>query len=1000
MVESFVHEFITRPELFYLEDDSRLHIPVAKKISDEDLVFLKIDEVTFDEKAPRKEALENVLSTMRIKGINFLYLIVGDGKKVSFFYGLSRDIVQRCPEKYNIKELGREVLQRSLEGNFRGSIISEVSDKDTKMMLSKIQSMRYVQTFDGVPGVAKDNEKYQGIDRLVDTMLGDNFVLVVSAKHLPYAAVRQIEQNIYAFCNNLAPIAKKSRQRGESDSKTEVKSTATGINESVADSNSKTESKNFGISTQESRQETNNYKDNSSRGQSRGTTDTSQTGSHSTNIGTSKTKGNSKNVTEGTNITNGHSNNESVEYINKEAQDWLKYIDEVLLKRLDYGKGKGIFLSTVTIFTNSMTSKIKLENTITALFSSDVGNRVPLRAKELSANGDYLEAVKNFQIPIGCFTENIKSTEVYTRAALSQYTTDKKAFLANWFSAGELAILAGLPQKETVGLSLREEVEFGLNYKDNIREYDKLHLGSLVQSGRVLNNIPIYLDRSELNKHIFISGVTGAGKTTTCQKILLESAMPFLVIEPAKTEYRILTKNYDDILIFTLGKDKVAPFRLNPLEFFKHESISSHVDMLKACIESAFDMEAAIPQIIEKAIYESYSQCGWNVTNDTNRFYKDPFADDVEAFPTLAEVIENCRKVVDEQGFDERLKNDYIGSINARLQGLVVGAKGLMLNTRRSINFRDLVHRRVILEIEDIRSGAEKSLVMGFIMSNLIEAIKAEFFEDTSFKHITLVEEAHRLLAKYEPGDSLSKKQGVETFANMLAEVRKYGESLIIADQIPAKLTPEVLKNTNTKIVHKLFAQDDKDAVGNTMALTKDQVQYLSSLDPGRVIAFSQGWEKALQVQVMQKTDTTNKQLIDEETIRGRALDYYAKEYKKNFFNGLGGMQEKPDVNKIKDLIFNASLFDEINNEFVNIINISEITPAFKDVFNGVAELIGASSVVNYLVRRFYHIDKNDKDNIVIKALNVMVENMQQGINNFAEMDAVVFNGLSVKRRI
>ena len=100
------------------------------------------------------------------------------------------------------------------------------------------------------------------------------------------------------------------------------------------------------------------------------------------------------------------------------------------------------------------------------------------------------------------------------------------------------------------------------------------------------------------------------------------------------------------------------------------------------------------------------------------------------------------------------------------------------------------------------------------------------------------------------------------------------------------------------------------------------------------------------------------------------------------------------------DLQDPPSLFDEMNKEFVNIINISEVTPAFKDAFNGVAELIGASSVVNYLVRRFYHIDKNDKENIVIKALNVMVENMQQGINNFAEMDAVVFNGLSVKRRI
>ena len=68
----------------------------------------------------------------------------------------------------------------------------------------------------------------------------------------------------------------------------------------------------------------------------------------------------------------------------------------------------------------------------------------------------------------------------------------------------------------------------------------------------------------------------------------------------------------------------------------------------------------------------------------------------------------------------------------------------------------------------------------------------------------------------------------------MLAEIRKYGESMIIADQIPNKLTPEVLKNTNTKIVHTIFAQDDKDAIGGTMSLTKDQRVFLSNLKRGR----------------------------------------------------------------------------------------------------------------------------------------------------------------------
>ena len=88
----------------------------------------------------------------------------------------------------------------------------------------------------------------------------------------------------------------------------------------------------------------------------------------------------------------------------------------------------------------------------------------------------------------------------------------------------------------------------------------------------------------------------------------------------------------------------------------------------------------------------------------------------------------------------------------------------------------------------------------------------------------------------------------------MLAEVRKYGESLIIVDQIPDKMTPEILKNTNTKIVHKLFAQDDKDAVGNTMALTDEQKSFLSNLPPGRAVMFSQGWTKAIQLQVRKKT--------------------------------------------------------------------------------------------------------------------------------------------------
>ena len=50
-----------------------------------------------------------------------------------------------------------------------------------------------------------------------------------------------------------------------------------------------------------------------------------------------------------------------------------------------------------------------------------------------------------------------------------------------------------------------------------------------------------------------------------------------------------------------------------------------------------------------------------------------------------------------------------------------------MLNTKHSIDFRKLLDKRVVFELEEIRNGNEKSLVMGFILSNFIEEIKANF---------------------------------------------------------------------------------------------------------------------------------------------------------------------------------------------------------------------------------------------------------------------------------
>ena len=884
-------------------------------IENKDIVLYRIDEVTFEDEAPRKEALENVLSAVRIPGVNFLYLIVGDKAGVKFYYGLVRNLYEEMESKLSVKEIGDNILQASIRGNFRGCKINDVTPEDKTPLLKKICSMPYISRIEGVAGTIKDNEEFQSVDRLVDIMQGEEFCVLLIAKALQPQFVTELENTLQHAYNALSPVAKYSLQEGTSTGKSSSRTMTKGESESVTSGNSKAEGSNktitHGTTSNQGTQDTEGT--NSSSGgsssssgktkskavtKSGGTSDSTATANSKTlTTNSSKTTGGNHSISDQEGKNESSSQTYSREYLNKSAGEWIKYCDDVIFPRLDYGKGKGIFLSSFYVLAKKKTALIKLENTALSLYSGKQGNRVPLRAFHVEEPTNRI-SIFNYQLPMGKFKGNAAEDKKNARAMLSQMIECKKTFpLCNWMTTNELSMLAGLPQKEIIGMRLREEVEFGLNYEEP-QTVNRIYLGNMVQNGNEVPTTPVYLDKTVLDKHVFIAGVTGSGKTTTCHKILLQSKLPFLVIEPAKTEYRILRNNPQckNLLVFTLGNDGVAPFRLNPFEFMRHENITSHVDMIKASIEAAFDMEAAIPQLIETILYRCYEDRGWDITTNKNLKYSDPFADDADSFPTFSDMLKNIEKIVSEQKFDERLKNDYIGSIRARLQSLILGSKGLMLDTKRSVDFDDLLDRQVVLELEGIKNGSEKALIMGFVLSAFNEAVRERYLrKGRPHPHIILIEESHRLLSRFVPGDSLNKKQAVETFADMLAEIRKYGESLVIVDQIPNKLAPDVLKNTNTKIVHRIFAQDDKDAVGNTMALQQDQKEFLSSLNIGRAIMFSDNFGQALQVQIVPDTSTAKAPLADKK-LKFNVFNYYQTHCKRPIF-----MKTRIPLNKLNN---------------------------------------------------------------------------------------------------
>jgi len=929
---------------------------VEREIVLRECCFFQIEELTFEEKAPRREAMENVLSTFRdLEGMSFIYLILGSGQDVKFYFGIAKDFAHEKAENLSAPTIGGDLLKPSIQGNFRGCQIRELTNEDKRDVLKRLKNVSCAGILTGVPGTEKDNENFQGVDRLINVMAEDEFGFMVIARPLIGAEICKLEDTLIEIADALSPIARHTFQRVKSDgiinnssvnttsgtqiteSTQESKNSSSGKTETTSHTAQKnisnqqqatagqTSGKQHSLSSSFNRNErdaTNTNlvteKDNNnvvkkskdqndsvdrSGGNSAGanyseqnqtsyvfgyqvsstdnTTNSTQksdsVSQSSSENSSSMTMENKTTATTETTSTNTTAT-EQMEVDTKTAAQWLKYLDEILFPRLDLGRGKGLFLCCAYLFAAQPAMLRRLANTAISLYSGSKGNRRPLTFHEFSKSENAcLHALQNMQVP-----SFLAPNENKYSAMLSNWAGNSVGWCGNWFSVEELSVIAALPKKEIPGLALREEVEFGLNFKPVADEY-KLPLGNLVQDGTERKMI-VALDRRDLNKHTFITGVTGSGKTTTCQNILINSGLPFLVIEPAKTEYRILKERCPELIFFTPGKQNVAPFFLNPFELFPDEAITGRADMIKATLEASFDMEAAIPQILETAVYRAYEEKGWDIrTNEWrplingNDEVQNPFDKGVYPFPTMSDFWEAVKKVIVEEGFGERLQGEYMGSLKARIESLLVGAKGMMFDTARSINFFDLVGRKVVIELEEIKNGSEKSLLMGFILTNLLQAVQVLHRKNPAFQHITLIEEAHRLLSRYVPGDSMNKKQGVEVFSDMLAEVRKYGESLIIVDQIPDKMTPEVLKNTNTKIVHKLFARDDKDAIGDTIALSDEQKTFLSKLPTGRAIIFSQGQAKAMQVKIKQEVDTTGQREIEPEEIRDIAENYYAE---------------------------------------------------------------------------------------------------------------------------
>ena len=429
----------------------------------------------------------------------------------------------------------------------------------------------------------------------------------------------------------------------------------------------------------------------------------------------------------------------------------------------------------------------------------------------------------------------VHPTFEYSKEDDSVFTT------AMLLSSKELSRQMAFPQKSILGVSVAKHAAFGIEVvrKSPIAKGSLIRIGEVSYMGKVTKQ-PVLLDLESLSAHTFIAGTNGSGKSNAVFRIieeLMREEIPFMVIEPAKGEYKNLFGNEPNVSVYGTNSKKTKTLRINPFWFNEDVTVYEHIEKLVEIFNASWSMYAAMSSILKSSIQNAYKACGWNIRTSEclgNR-----------RFPTVKNVLDEFHKKMEDTAFSGEVKGNYVGALSTRMESLCTGIYEEIF-MGEDLGDEKLFDSNVLIDLSRVGSTETKSMIMGILVIRLQEYRMKQEAMNVPLQHVTILEEAHHLLrrtsmAQSEEGANMLGKS-VEMISNQIAEMRSYGEGFMIVDQSPGLLDMSVMRNTNTKIILRLPESTDREIVGNTIGLTHEQIQELSKLKTGVCVIYQKDW--------------------------------------------------------------------------------------------------------------------------------------------------------------
>ena len=812
--------------------------------------LFEVTKIVYDRDENINDKLVSVYSALSNFGSTALLLLFSDKNGVKFYLG-TRDTTQ--------PNVAKSILQKSLRGNFPGIEIWEQSSTQVARLLEQnipeVYSNRSVSSVSIVPSLRDDNKDnfVQGLEKFIDSMSGEKYTAVFISTPLnknDLEAKKRGYENLYSALSQCAQI---NLTYSENESQAVARGISDTFSSAINQGISDTTGSNY--STNKSFSKNTNHGTNfglfgfghsygGGKTTSNGTTYGTSSG-HTSSTSSTETTG--KTSTDTTTNTSGTTSTIALTRQNKTVQALLSKIDEQL-ERIKKCESYGLWDSACYFIAENPETSLVAANTFKAIVA---GENTSVENSFINVwDNDYEMSQKTLMV-MDYLRYGMHPQFEYIPSISKGNYTKQIITPASLISGLELPVLMGLPHKSVNGVTSISSAEFGRNvfFKSNVNNYKNLDIGAIFHMGEVFRSNRVRLDLESFSSHCFITGSTGSGKSNTTYKIIEEltaekNNIKFLVIEPAKGEYKIAFGGMPGINVFTTNPKYYSMLAINPFEFHNEIHVLEHLDRLIEIFSACWPLYAAMPALLKAAFEQAYIEHGWDLNHSVHIDRKNG------KFPSFKDIVEILPALLEKSEFSAQTKGDYVGSLVTRVESLTNGLLGQIFS-ENAIEDKVLFDENTIVDLSRIGSTETKALIMGVLVLKLSEYRQSNAVNTNSpLKHITIIEEAHNLLKRTstEQGQESANVQGksVEMISNSIAEMRTYGEGFIIVDQSPTAVDISAIKNTNTKIIMRLPDAKDCETAGRSIGLNDDQILELSRLDKGVAAIYQNNWLEAV----------------------------------------------------------------------------------------------------------------------------------------------------------